>query len=91
MAKRCFWITLSPEVGTYLYSQSPREDTLNVWPALPRFIQSYGDHLAESVDSVIAVPESATIVCQINIMGTPTFSFGKGLPAMQESFPEPII
>lgn len=57
MVKRCFWISMSREVVTYLYSQSSREDMLNVWPALPRFIQFYGEYLTESVESAIAVLE----------------------------------
>ena len=50
-------------------SETPARDTLDVWPPLPLFIQSYGTYMTETMDNIIAALERRDRVCQINLIG----------------------
>ena len=63
--------------------RTPARDRLDVWPALPLIIWSYGDHRTGSVDNIIAVFECRDRVCQINLTNVSS----SVLEEMQQPFP----
>jgi hypothetical protein len=67
---------------------TPARDTLDVWPALPLFIRSYGGHSTEGVDNIVAVLERSDRVYEVNLWDIPSLHLEKVLTTMQEPFPE---
>ena len=69
-----------------VYKEGTRaRDTLDVWPALPLVIWSYG---VKSVDNIIAVLERKDRVCQIILVNAQSSALEIILVAMQRPFPE---
>ena len=67
-------------------SKTPARDTLDVWPALPLFIQC--SERAGSVDNIVAVLERSDRACDIHLIYLERSDLGKLSAAMQVSFPE---
>jgi F-box-like len=66
--------------------QTPARGTLDVWPALPLFIDSWG--MAESVDNFLAILERCDRVCFISLKCLESSDSEKVSAAMQVPFPE---
>ena len=58
---------------------------LDVWPALPLIISSYGDHQR---DNIIAALKCADRVCRISLMNVRSLELEIFLTEMQQPFPE---
>ena len=69
-------------------NKTPARGTLDVWPALPLFIQCVG--MAESVDNIVAVLERSDRVCYcyISLRGLEISDSERISAAMQVPFPE---
>ena len=68
---------------------TPARDTLDVWPALPLFIQCYDYHQTESIDNIIAALERSDRVCQIDFSRkVPSSLLETVFGSMQKPFPE---
>ena len=67
-------------------NKTPARDTLDVWPALPLFIQC--DERAESVDNTVAVLERSDRVCHITLINIESSDLEKLSVATQVPFPE---
>ena len=66
--------------------KTPARGTLDVWPALPLFIECRG--MAKSVDNFVTVLEHSDRVCYISLMDLKSSDSEKLLAAMQVPFPE---
>ena len=67
-------------------NSTPARDTLDVWPALPLFIECIGR--AEIMDDIVAVLERSDSVCKIYLMNLKRSDLGTLSAAMQVPFPE---
>ena len=67
-------------------NKTPARDMLDVWPALPLFIEC--NETAESVDNIVAVLERRDRVRYIGLTWIKSSDFGKISAAMQVPFPE---
>jgi hypothetical protein len=67
---------------------TPARDTLDVWPALPLFIQCSDYYPIKSVDNIIAVLERRDRICEITLRNVPRSRLEKISAAMHEPFPE---
>ena len=67
---------------------TPVKETLDVWPPLPIFAQSFG-HEKWGVDNIIAALQHSDHICQLELIGTiPSPEMEEVLVAMQQPFPE---
>ena len=66
--------------------KTPARDTLDVWPALPLYIQRM--YMAESVDNIIAVLERNDRVCNIELADLGRSDLEQISAAMQVPFPK---
>jgi hypothetical protein len=69
-------------------NKTPARDTLDVWPALPLFIDCNGTYPIENVDNIVAVLECSDRVCDINLRDLAGSDLDKISAAMQKPFPE---
>ena len=67
--------------------KTPARDLLDVWPALPLFIWSYGNYPTECMENVTAVLERSDRVCQVDFMKVSSSYLENVLAAMQVPFP----
>ena len=67
-------------------NSTPARDTLDVWPALPLFIECIGR--AEIMDDIVAVLERSDSVCKIYLMNLKRSDLGTLSAAMQVPFLE---
>ena len=66
--------------------KTPARGTLDVWPALPLFIE--GRKIAENMDNFVAVLERSDRVCYIHLMGFKSSDLERISAVMQVPFPE---
>ena len=85
MAKRCFWITATPEFATCLHHRNTREGHSGCLACLA-FCHS-GRCQPKSVDNIAAVFERRDRVNEISFYGVDHSLSEKVLGAMQEPFP----
>ena len=67
--------------------KKPTKDKLNVWPALPLFIDG-AISSTQHLDNIIAALEQNNRVCQVHLWGLTTWQLEKVLATMQLPFPE---
>jgi hypothetical protein len=68
--------------------KTPARDLLDIWPALPLYIWSYGNYPTGCVENITAVLENSDRVRQVDLMKVSSSCLENVSAAMQVPFPE---
>ena len=87
MAKRCFWVTTSPEFATLLHSQNTSEgDAGHLASLAHRHIGPIGYEMWDA-DNIIAALEHNDRICELDLFEISKFAIGKSLASNAAAIP----